>query len=133
MKSNYVLALLVVAGILGFKVSASAQERASVTMTHDFVVAGQTLPAGTYTIRRELPEADLGALLISGNGRSGVLFLTNFAPEPGDGTTFTFEKTGDQQVLREIRTPNGVYTLDLGHPAMKVASVQNAGASASGN
>jgi hypothetical protein len=71
------------------------------TTTFPFTVGYATVPAGTYTIKRDDDNPEL--LELSG-GRVGVFFQTNSATarEPFSKTEVVFKRYGDTYVLKDI-------------------------------
>ena len=101
---------------------------------HEFVAAGRTLPAGTYTVSRLSDDRLAGLSIVSQEQRLGVLVLANqFENRPAGDTKIRFELVGGVYLLRSIETLDGVYTLSLPRSALLMAnSAHTHGMSASG-
>lgn len=105
-----------------------------VKIPYEFVAAGRTLPAGTYTVSRLSDDRLAGLSIVSQGQRSGVLVLANqFENRPANNTKVRFERVGGMYFLRSIETLDGVYTLPLPRSALLMAkSGHTDGMSASG-
>ena len=80
---------------------------------YDFVVAGKTLPAGSYRVTRT-NDNDLIGLTITGltNGQ-GVLFLSTTVDNTLDfKPALTFAHVGNQYLLSKIETANHIFTIN---------------------
>jgi hypothetical protein len=86
-KRKYARILLSLIGVLGIGTAAKAQIRGEikVTLPFEFVVDGETLPAGTYTVSRFADVAD--------------------KPE------VSFQRLGEQLFLSSIRIEHDVYSI----------------------
>jgi hypothetical protein len=100
--------------VAAFAVAARAQEvdQLIVKIPYEFVAAGKTLPAGTYTVRR-INDRDVNELsLTSFENRTGVLLSSTVVePNGDDKPALTFETVGDQHILSKIETADHVFTL----------------------
>lgn len=99
------LIMLSVLGVLT-SVSAHAQagEQFTVTIPFNFYVAGKTLPAGHYHVRRSTEDLG-GVLVIRGtDGRTGVFVLTRGieTAEVQQQSRLVFRRYGDQYFLGEV-------------------------------
>jgi hypothetical protein len=115
MKKQYASILIALAGFLGFSVVAEAQQgEIVVAVPFEFVVAGTTLPAGTYTVSR-LAGAGLRELAISSyENRAGALVVSDqFESYPAGDAKLSFQQIGDTHVLNKIETLNGVYSIPV--------------------
>jgi hypothetical protein len=124
MKQQWANVLLVITSLFGLAAGAKAETHREVIVKipHEFVVAGRTLPAGTYTVSR-LSDDRLAVLSIASyEQRSGVLVLANqFENRPADDTKISLERVGGMYFLRSIETLEGVYTFPLPHSALLMA------------
>jgi hypothetical protein len=124
MKQQWANVLLVITSLFGLAAGAKAETHREVIVKipYEFVVAGRTLPAGTYTVSR-LSDDRLAVLSIASyEQRSGVLVLANqFENRPADDTKISLERVGGMYFLRSIETLEGVYTFPLPHSALLMA------------
>ena len=136
MKHQWANALLIITSLFGLAAGAEAQTRreAIVKVPYEFVVAGSTLPAGTYTINRLSDDRLAGLSIVSRKQRSGVLTLPNqFENHPVNNTKISLESVGGIYFLRSIDTPDGVYSFLLPNSALQMAkSAPTGNMSASG-
>jgi len=108
---KYSLIVALLAGIAGSSVSLRAQEaKVIVTIPFEFVVGNQLLPSGTYTVSRASGEA-ISPLLLS-NRDHGVFLLPSAVDGDGSGIAVSFDRVGEAHLLREIKTPAGIYSFD---------------------
>ena len=124
MKQKWANLLLVITSLFGLAPGAKAvtHREVVVNIPHEFVVAGRTLPAGTYTVSRLSDDRLAGLSIASYEQRSGVLVLANqFESRPGDDTKISLERVGGMYFLRSIETLDGVYTFPLPHSALLMA------------
>jgi len=136
MKQQLANVLLIITSLFGLAAGAKAETHREiiVKLPYEFVVAGRTLPAGTYTVSRLSDDRLAGLSIVSQEQRSGVLVLANqFENRPGDDTKVLFERVGDMYFLSSIVTLDGVYTLPLPRSAVLMAKSRHTdGMSASG-
>jgi hypothetical protein len=123
MKKQYWRWLMALVGLAGLAIAAQAQEvevdHIVVTIPYEFVVAGTTLPAGSYEVRRASNRVESRILLLSSyNNRASVL-LVPFEVENArnDKPRVSFERAGHQYVLSEIQTAQNVYEISTSRPS----------------
>jgi hypothetical protein len=136
MKKHFASIVFTLASLIGLGVSAVGQNpEVIVTVPFSFVAAGQTLPAGRYTVSRLSDDRLRGLKISSYENRTGVLVLANhFDSQSIDNTKVTFEQVGDVHYLRTIESSDGVYTIDLPRIISLVATDKQQGSmSASGS
>lgn len=137
MKHQFANALLIIMSLFGLAAGANAETHAEVKVNvpYEFVVAGRTLPAGTYTVSRLADDPLAGLSIVSNKQQSGVLVLANhFENRPADDTKVLFERVGDVYYLSSIETQGGIYTLSLPRSVVLMAkSAHTNGMSASGS
>ena len=108
---KYSLIVALLAGIASSSVSLRAQEaKVVVTVPFEFVVGSQLLPSGTYTVSTASGVAS-SPLLLS-NRDHGVFLLPSAFDGGGSGVAVSFDQVGEGHVLRQIKTPDGIYTID---------------------
>jgi hypothetical protein len=136
MKQQFASVLTIIMSIFGLVAGAKAETHAEVNVNipYEFVVAGRTLPAGTYTVSRLSDDRLAGLSIVSVEHRSDVLVLANqFENRPTDDAKIRFERVGGMYYLSAIETLDGVYTLPLPHSALLMAkSAQTGNMSAGG-
>lgn len=136
MKQQLANVLLIITSLFGLAAGAKAETHREVIVKipYEFVVAGRTLPAGTYTVSRLSDDRLAGLSIASYEQRSGVVVLPNqFENRPADDTKISLEHLGGMYFLRSIETLDGVYTFPLPHSALLMAkSAQTDNMSASG-
>lgn len=93
-----------VAVALGASGAAHAQELKA-KIPFDFVVAGNRLPASTYSILRALPNDDKGLAFV-GQGK-GSLARATAIDETATGTKLVFRQIGGEYVLTDVVTLRG--------------------------
>ncbi len=125
----FVFALIVFAGL---GVTARAEEEGIVIaqIPFEFVAAGKTLPAGTYTVSR----VSSGSELLISSGDSGVFVIPVVNDStPVDNPLVTFDKVSDAYLLREVSTPLGTFIIDTHREESKLAQAkQHDGMTSSG-
>ena len=137
MKQQWANALLIITTLLASALGANAETHPAVIVNipYEFVAAGRTLPAGTYTVSR-LSNDRLSALSIANyEQRASVVVLPNqFEEREAEGAKIRLEQVGDMYFLRVIETEDGVYDLPLPRSAALMAkSGHTDGTSASGS
>jgi len=116
----FVFALIVFAGV---GVTARAEEEGTVIakIPFEFVAAGKTLPAGTYTVSR----VSSGAELLISSRESGVFVIPVVRDStPVDNPLVTFDKVSDTYLLREVNTPLGTFIIDTHREESKLAQAK---------
>jgi hypothetical protein len=126
MKKQYAGILLTLTCFLGLAVGAEGQgpRELVVTVPFDFVTAGKTLPAGTYTVSRVSEDA-LGGLTISSyeNGLSVIVLPNQVEGDPVDNVKVSFKQIGDAHFLSKIETANGIYSIPVSRPTTVIGGV----------
>jgi hypothetical protein len=135
-KQQWADILLIITSLFGLAAGANAETHREVIVKipYEFVVAGRTLPAGTYTVSRLSDDRSTGLMIASYEQRSGALVLANkFENRPAGDAKVRFERLGGTYFLHTIETLDGVYTLSLPRSAVLMAnSAHTDGMSASG-
>jgi hypothetical protein len=128
--------LVALAGFAGLTVAAKAQvvDQIVVTIPFEFVVAGTTLPAGTYRVNRLSDDRLAGLVLRSyENHASAIVLPTEAESAPTDKAEVTFEKVGDEHFLSKIETADNVFTIPVSRAAILLASGKSHTGTASGS
>jgi len=134
MKTSYFTVVLTLTCLLGWGIGGHAQDagRVIVKVPFEFIAGGTTLPAGTYTIGR-LSPAIHPALLID-NKDAGLFAVVLPSVPDGDSARqaeLSFERLGDKVFLSKVGTPAGVYTILTPRAAIKLAQMNDHGATSS--
>ena len=109
---------------LGITTKAQAVDQIVVTIPFEFVVAGKTLPAGTYRVNR-LPGVGgkwAGLIFSSFENRTGVIVHPiEVQAAPADKTQVSFETAGGEHFLSKIQTAENVFTIPVSRAAILLA------------
>ncbi len=106
--------------VLGAAAHGQASDQLIVNIPYEFVVAGKTLPAGSYRVNR-VNDRDENVLVISSfENRAAVLVRSS---EVVDRTragqpSLSFQQVGDQHLLSKIETPDHVFTIPVSSPVV---------------
>ncbi len=137
MKKQYLTVLFTLICVLGLGLGARAQEEDTVLakIPYDFVVGGQVLPAGTYRVSRIDTTGSSRALEISSyeTRTSAFLIPTVFDDVQTGHAQRNFEHVGNKYFLSAIETPIGTYAITVPPSAIKLAQMEQQGASSSGS
>jgi hypothetical protein len=137
MKTVYVRLLTSLFALAAFAAGARAQasDQISITMDREFVVAGKTLPAGTYKVFRASDSNNRELVINSVENRTGaILIATDVEPNQAQETHATFAVTGDQYVLTQLQTLEHVFTIPVSKAKpVEVASTQPSKTGGSGS
>lgn len=139
MKTQYLRLLLLLAGFAAFTVPAKTQtvDQPVVNIPFQFVVAGQTLPAGEYKVTRLHAWNPRILILSSYENRANAIVIPAEVEETlGGKARLTFEIAGDQHVLSSIETEDHVYNFDVPKADTLLAATPHqsgSGSASSGN
>jgi nitrate reductase beta subunit len=137
MRKQYLRILITLIGAAGLAMAAKAQEidQIVVNIPYEFVVAGKTLPAGTYRMNRVSNSIERALLLSSFENRASVIVVATDAKSiSSDKAQVSFEQVGGQYFLSTIETAEHVFTIPVSHSAiMEAAAKSHRGTSASGS
>jgi hypothetical protein len=136
MRKLYLSILVALFGFAGLAVAAKAQVTDQVVMKvpFEFVVAGKTLPAGTYRVTRVSNDISAGLILKSYDNRLSVTVLpTEVESAPANRPQVMFETAGDQHFLSKIETADNVFTIPVPRAAILLASGKSNTGTASGS
>ena len=93
---------------------AQAVDKIIVNISHEFVVAGTTLPAGRYEINRTNDFNTNELSIVSYENHTGVLvFSSEVTPTREFKPAVTFRQVGDQQFLSKIETADHIFTFPV--------------------
>jgi len=127
--------LIALIGVAGLGMAAKAQDQIVVNIPYEFVVAGTTLPPGTYRLDR-LSITDSGTLILSSFESSARVMVHSTAVERTqvDKPKVSFEQVDGQHFLSEIETSNHVFTIPVSRSEIQEAAAKShSGTSASGS
>ena len=130
---HILIALIGVAG-LGMAARGQVSDQIQVNIPYEFVVAGKTLPAGTYRVNR-LGGTDEETLVLSSlDSRARVMVLsTTVESTQADKPEVSFEQVGGQHFLSKIETVDHVFTIPVSRSEiLEAAARSHRGTSASG-
>ena len=135
MKRNYIRLLSSFFGLAAFATAARGQasDQLIVNIPYEFVVAGKTLPAGTYRVNR-VSDRDQRELVISSfENRMAVLLLSSeVSAARGQQPGVSFLEAGDQHFLSKIETAEHVFTIPVSNSlAQETAAKRQSGPSRS--
>ena len=119
-----ILAALVCLLCLSVGVKANTRTEAVITVPFEFVVAGRTIPAGTYTVSR-LDDRYQG--LVLRNHKDGTtVFVHPFEVESAsaDNPQVSFERVGEEHFLSRIETSTDVYNIPVYRSDIVVAEAR---------
>ena len=118
MKMKFASVLLTVICLLGMSAAARADIRGQirVTLPFEFVVDGETLPAGTYTLSTFSDDKFDGLILSNHDHRIGVfVHPVEIEGASADKPQVSFQRVGNQLFLTRIQTAYDVYNIPVPH------------------
>jgi hypothetical protein len=136
MKKHGVRILSAFFGLAALAITAKAQpaDQLVVNIPYEFVVAGKTLPAGSYRINRVGANNERALVISSFENRAAVLVQPiEVADKTGtEQPSVSFQRVGDQHLLNKIETAEHVFTIPAPSPAvLEVAMRKHNGPSGS--
>jgi hypothetical protein len=136
MKKLCLRILVALVGLAGLGVAANAQtvDQVVATIPFEFVVAGKTLPAGTYWVRRVF-DSNERTLVISNyeNNTSAIILPSEVESTPTDKPEMSFQTAGDQHFLSKIETADHIFAIPVSREAILLASGKSHTGTTSGN
>jgi hypothetical protein len=117
------VALVSLAG-LGITVKAQdvVADQVVVTIPFQFVVAGKTLPAGTYHVNRVSDDKWAGLVFSSVENRGSVIVHPIKVESTHDGKAHVgFETAGGEHFISKIETADNVFTIPVSRTAILLA------------
>jgi hypothetical protein len=91
-------------------------------MPFEFVVDGQTLPAGTYTLSTFSDDKSDGLILSNHDHRIGVIVRpAEIEDASADKPQVSFQRVGQQLFLTRIQTAYSVYNIPVPRSAIMLA------------
>jgi hypothetical protein len=125
-------------GLAALAVAAKGQtpDQIVVKIPYEFVVAGKTLPAGTYKVNR-ISDNNERALAITSFENHAALFVLSSEVVDRSGSmhpSVSFQQVGEQHLLSKIETAEHVFMIPLSSAAVLGAAMKdNNGPSVSGS
>jgi hypothetical protein len=121
MKGKFAGTLILVVGMLAFCTVAKAEGRGAIKLSvpFAFIVDGETLPPGTYTLSR-LGDDKLEGLILRNETTRASVFLhpAEVADASSDKPEVSFERVGEAHFLKRIRTSHDVYDIPAERPSV---------------
>lgn len=127
------IALIGVAG-LGMATRGQIPDQIEVNINHDFVVAGKTLPAGTYRVNR-LGDTDQVTLMLTSVESRARVMVNSTAVETtrANRPEVSFQLVFGQHFLSKIETAEHVFTIPVSRSEiLEAAARSHSGTSAAG-
>jgi len=116
MKMKFASVLLTLICLLGLSATARADIRGQirVTLPFEFVVHGETLPAGTYTLSTFTDDKSDGLILSNHDHRIAVfVHPAQIEGASADKPQVSFQRVGQQLFLTRIQTAYDVYDIPV--------------------
>jgi hypothetical protein len=137
MKKQYLRIVVALIGVAGLGITAKAQavDQIVVKMPYEFVAAGKTLPAGTYTVKR-LTDTDPNVLILSSfeNRAGAIVISTQVEISSADKAKVSLEQVGAEYFLSKIQTADHLFTIPVSRSAiLEAAARSHSGASGTGS
>jgi hypothetical protein len=135
MRKQCLRILTALIGVAGLSVVTKGQavDQIVVKIPYEFVVAGKTLPAGTYRVDRLRNSVARALVLSSFENRESVMVIpTEVESSKADKAVVTFEQVGGEHFLSKVETGDKIFTLTVSRSAIMEAAVRSrSGASSS--
>jgi len=135
MRRQYLRILMALIGVAGLGVAAKGQDtdHVDVKIPYQFVVAGQTLPAGTYRVTR--PDLNTRALAFNdfADHASVIVLASQVEISFADKFKVSFEQIGGQLFLNKIQTGDHLFTIPVSRAEiLEAAAKSHSGTPATG-
>ena len=117
---------LFVLGALAISAKAQVSDQLIANIPYEFVVAGKTLPAGTYRVNR-VADSNNRALVLSSfeNGASALVISIEVENAPDDKPGFTFQEIGGQHFLSKIETAEHIFVFPVSKSTVLEAAMKS--------
>ncbi len=125
MRKLYLRIAVALVSFAGLGITAKAQvvDQVVLTIPFQFVVAGKTLPAGTYRVNRVSDDRWAGLIFSSFENRaSAIVHPIEVESTPDGKAHLSFETAGDEHFLSKIETADNVFTIPVSRAAILLAS-----------
>jgi hypothetical protein len=104
---------------LAITAKGQVQDQLVVKIPYEFVVAGQTLPAGSYTVKRVSEQNDRVLMIDSFENHATVLVSSSEIRQTGAyKPSVRFQILGGQRLLNRIETDSNIYTIPVPRSAL---------------
>jgi hypothetical protein len=130
MKDLCIRILSAVFGLAALAITAKGQavDHLVVNIPYEFVVAGKTLPAGTYRVSRINDKDERQLIISSFENREAVMVISNeVSPIHTDSPSLSFEQAGGEYFLSKIATAEHVFTIPVSKRAVLEAIAKTHG------
>jgi hypothetical protein len=129
MKKHCVRILSAFFGLAALAVASKGQtpDQIVVKIPYEFVVAGKTLPAGTYKVNR-VSDNNQRALTISSFENHAAVFVVSSEVTDRSGAnhpSVSFQQVGEQHLLSKIETADHVFAIPVSSAAVLAAAMKN--------
>jgi hypothetical protein len=124
---KYTKILIAFIFLLGLGVAAKAETRTEIVakLPFQFVVGGETLPAGTYKVSRLSDDPFSILMLTNENNTAGVFVLPLSIASPSSyKPQVDFKQVGKQYLLSSIQTADFVYKIPVSRSRVMVAAAK---------
>ena len=119
---------------LGMAARAQARDQLAVTIPFEFVVAGKTLPAGSYNVNRLTDSNPRPLILHSFENHTSVLIVPSQVENGStDKVHVSFERVGGQYFLSKIATADDAFTVPVSRSATIAVAARNSTSASSGS
>ena len=124
MRPHFLKILVPVFVFTALALSAKAQvpDQLNVNVPYEFVVAGKTMPAGMYHLRRGTDSSVSQLVLSSFENHTGILIVpSEWADARTDVAGLTFEQINGRHFLSKVETAEHVFTIPVSPSAVPEA------------
>jgi hypothetical protein len=137
MRKLYMRILIALIGVAGLGVAAKGQavDQIVVNVPYEFVLAGKTLPAGSYKVNR-VSNSNVGVLVFTNieNRSSAMVLATQVESNDTDKASVSFEQVGEEHFINKIETAEHLFTISVSRSEiLEAAARSHSGTSASGS
>ena len=130
------VALVSFAG-LGITAKAQVVDQVVMTVPFQFVVGGETLPAGTYRVNRLSDDKWDGLILSSFENRASAIVhpieVESMESTPDGKAHVGFETAGGEHFLSKIETADHVFTIPVSRAEILLAEKSHTNSSSGGS
>jgi hypothetical protein len=127
-----ILIALIAFASLGTAAKGRAIDQIKVDIPYDFVVAGKTLPPGTYKVNRVTVSHQKGLVISSLDNRvSAIVLPIEVEDSDVDKAQVSFEQVAGEHFLSKVETANHSFTIPIPRSATLAAGRSLSGTSAS--
>lgn len=136
MRKQFLRILIAFFSLAGLGMAARAQVRDQIVVTipFEFVVGGETLPAGTYKVNR-VTDADRGVLILHSfeNRTSALVLPSQVKGRSADKVHVSFDRVGGQYFLSKVATADNVFTIPVSRSAIMELAARKSTSASSGS